>query len=238
MRAAGNRLLGVAAFAIGLPLQIEAQEAERCLVLCAPELKVEPTLTFENLGKRARLESGGAVSESGPETVFEIVVALDVPTQMPRVGLTLEAIVTPFKGTEEQPFSGRTAAELGVDEIRDNAVELEGELNVYLVQEDETGGWLSSHFDVVDQFSPGERPNATSTYTHKLDLELDTAVRPFGWLAEGHWLRNAETEVSLDYLATGRPRAGDMIGDELFLDDASPWSLSLVLVLPLAPFRP
>jgi hypothetical protein len=33
-------------------------------------------------------------------------------------------------------------------------------------------GWLTSHFDVVDQFSPAERPDATSAYTHKLDFEL------------------------------------------------------------------
>lgn len=238
VRAAGNGLLRVAALAMGFPLPIEAQEAERCSILCAPELKVEPTLTFENLGKHARIETDGVVTESGRETVFELVFALDVPTQLPRLGLTLEAIVTPFQRTSEQPFTGRTATELGVDRVRDNPVEIEAELNFYVVEEEQTGGWLSSHFDVVDQFSPGERPNITSVYTHKLDFELDTAVRPFGWLSEGHWLRNVETEVSLDYLATGLPQAGDTVGDELFLDDASPWSLSLVLVLPLAPLSP
>jgi hypothetical protein len=45
-------------------------------------------------------------------------------------------------------------------------------------------------------------------------------------------------ELSIDYVATGLPKAGDLIGDELFLDDASPWSLSLVFVLPLAPLDP
>ena len=30
----------------------------------------------------------------------------------------------------------------------------------------------------------------------------------------------------------------DLIGGELYLDDASPWSLSLVLVIPLAPLNP
>jgi len=32
--------------------------------------------------------------------------------------------------------------------------------------------------------------------------------------------------------------AGDDFGDVLYLDDESPWSLSLVLVLPLAPLNP
>ena len=33
-------------------------------------------------------------------------------------------------------------------------------------------------------------------------------------------------------------RVRDLIGDERFLDDASPWSLGLILVLPLAPLDP
>ena len=48
----------------------------------------------------------------------------------------------------------------------------------------------------------------------------------------------SRTEVSIDYVATGIPKAGDQFGDVLYLDDASPWSLSLVLVLPLAPLNP
>ena len=112
------------------------------------------------------------------------------------------------------------------------------ELNLDLVDSDQTGGWLSSHFDIVDKFSPAERPDATSAYTHKLNFELDTALRPFNSLPEGRWLRNLETEVSIDYVATGIPKAGDDFGDVLYLDDESPWSLSLVLVLPLAPLNP
>jgi hypothetical protein len=60
----------------------------------------------------------------------------------------------------------------------------------------------------------------------------------FSRLPEGHWLRNIEAEISLDYLATGLPKAGDTIDDERFLDNASPWSLSFVMVIPLAPLKP
>jgi hypothetical protein len=45
-------------------------------------------------------------------------------------------------------------------------------------------------------------------------------------------------EVSLDYLASGLPKAGDIVGDERFLDKASPWSLSFVFIFPLAPLNP
>ncbi len=230
-------LVGFAAVLL-MPALGEAQEGGSCAVLCIPELKIEPTITFENLGNRARVEVGGVVEETERETVFELIFAVGVPTEIPRVGLTFEVILIPFGSTSEHPFTGATAAELGRDDIRDNVVEIESELNLDLIDSDQTGGWLSSHFDIIDKFSPGERPDAVSVYTHKLNFELDTALRPFNWLAGGGWLSNVETEVSLDYTATGLPRAGDVIGDERFLDDASPWSLSLVLVLPLAPLDP
>jgi hypothetical protein len=40
---------------------------------------------------------------------------------------------------------------------------------------------------------------------------------------------------SLDYVATGLPKAGDIIDGRRFVDRASPWSFSLVFVLPVAP---
>jgi hypothetical protein len=44
-------------------------------------------------------------------------------------------------------------------------------------------------------------------------------------------------ETLLDYLATGLPRAGDVFPDgRRYLDDASHWSISFVIVLPVAPF--
>ncbi len=209
-----------AGFAAGLlvPALGAAQEVESCAVLCTPELKIEPTISFENLGNRARVEVAGVVEETQRETVFELLFAVGVPTEIPRVGLTFEAGWAAFSS--------------------DNLVALELELNLYLIESDQTGGWLSSHFDIVDKFSPAGRPNATSAYTHKLNFELDTALHPFNWLPEGRWLRNVETEVSIDYVATGIPKQGDQFGDVLYLDDESPWSLSLVLVLPLAPLNP
>jgi hypothetical protein len=90
----------------------------------------------------------------------------------------------------------------------------------------------------VDKFSPGDTPRAGSVYTHKLNFEWDTAFHLFNRLPEGHWLRNVELEVSLDYVATGLPKAGDRLGDERFLDRASPWSISFVTVMPFAPLAP
>jgi hypothetical protein len=200
-----------------------AQEHDQCTFLCAPELKIEPTFTIENLFNPARVETiedGVAVQtmRQGRDRVFELVVVADVPTEIPRVGFAFEAIFSPFRDETE--------------------VELELELNLAWLESEQTGGWVESHFDIIDKFSPAERPTDMSAYTHKLNFELDTAVFLFNALPEDNWLRNVELERSLDYVATGLPRAGNVIGKERFLDDASPWSFSLVFVFPLAPLSP
>lgn len=220
-------------------LPAQAQEENSCKWLCAPELKIEPTITFENFAARPQVvtfENGQPADTAAvaPEQAFEMIFALDVPTAIPRVGFTLEAIWTPFAKTDANLFTGSTASELG-EEVTDNPVELEAELNLTLLRPEDTGGWAEVHFDVVDKFSPAEDPDATDLYTHKLNLELDTGFAVFKWLPEENWLRDIELEGSLDYVATGLPDAGDRLGEELFLEKASPWSFSVVLVLPVAP---
>jgi hypothetical protein len=139
------------------------------------------------------------------DTVFETIFALDLSTPIPRVGITLEAITKPFSD--------------------ENDVELESELKLYWLESEQTGGWLSSHFDIVDKFSGAERATDTRAYTHKLNLELDTAVALFSRLPEDNWLHDVEIEGSLDYVATGLPRG------------ASRWSFSVVFVLPVVKGR-
>jgi hypothetical protein len=221
-----------------VPTPSAAQDKPRCVFLCAPELKIEPTWTIENIGRRGRVEADGIVEQTRRESVFELIFALDVPTTIPRVGLTFEAIFVPFGSTPDQPFTGASAADLGRLDIRDNGLEIESELNFDLFGTDRTGGWVSSHLDIVDKFSAGETPRAESVYTHKLNFEWDTAFHVFKRLPQERWLRNVEVEVSLDYLASGLPRAGDVVRNQRFVDDASPWSLSFVMVVPLAPLAP
>jgi hypothetical protein len=134
-------------------------------------------------------------------TVFETIFALDLSTPFPRVGVTLEAITKPFSD--------------------ENDVELESELKLYWLDADQTGGWVSSHFDVVDKFSGAERSTDTRAYTHKLNLELDTAVAVFNRLPDNHWLKDVELEGSLDYVATGLP------------EGSSRWSFSVVVAIPV-----
>ena len=208
----------IAAIALGTPLLAEAQESQPCRVICELAWKFEPTITVENLGNRHRvLTADGTVERARRERVFETVLALDMKTRKAWLGFTAEAIASPFSD--------------------DNDLELELESNFHWLTERMTRGWVTSHADVVDQFSPAERPGSRRAYTHKLDFELDTAVHPFTRLKEGSWLRGVEFETSLDYLATGLPRRGDVFDDgSRYLDKASPWSFSFVFIVPVAPF--
>jgi hypothetical protein len=211
-----RRAIGTAVLlgSLMLPQEAPAQSPEPCTVLCAPELLIEPTWTIENLAQRPRV-----VGDDGPEmrlpreNVFELVLALDVPTRWRRFGLTIESIFAPASD--------------------DNEVEVELEFNIHLLLPERTHGWVSSHFDIVDQFGPAARPH-NRAYAHRLDFELDTAVAVFK-KAGSAFLRSLEIEGSLDYLASGLPRRGDVIDGMLYLEPASPWSFSVVLVIPLAP---
>jgi hypothetical protein len=224
--------------ALLLAAPVQAQDEPRCAFLCAPELKIEPTFSVENLGRRPRVDVDGVVERASREVAFELILAVEVPTTIPRIGFTFEVAFAPFGDTSVHPFTGVPAADGGRGAIRDNGLDVEFELNVDLFDTDQTGGWVSSHVDLVDKFSPGETPRAGSVYTHKLNFEWDTAFHVFSRLPERNWLRNVEAEISLDYVATGLPKAGDLIGGERYVDDASPWSLSFVFVFPLAPLHP
>jgi len=232
-------LVTLAVLGAGSPAPAQSQ----CWFLCTPALKIEPTLTVEHLFGAARIEefAEGTVVDTTRqprETVFELILAVGVPTEIPRVSLTFETIFVPTGETENHPFTGMTAAEQGSRSLRDNGIEVELELNLSILDTEQTGGWIESHFDIVDKISPGETPDAASVYTHKLNFELDTAFLPFSRLRESYWLHHFEIEGSIDYVASGLPHAGDIVGTERYLDDASPWSFSLVGVIPLAPLVP
>jgi hypothetical protein len=198
-------------------LEAAGQTTPDCRLLCAPEFKVEPTVTFTNLfGSPRIVDEEGATTREPRETEFELILSLGVPTRASWLEFTVEAIFLPFD--------------------RESTPELEFETNFIWLSSDRTRGWVRSHFDVVDKFSPATRPTDRRAYTHKLNFELDTSVSVFNWLPEGKWLRGVELEGSLDSVATGLPKVGDRVDGKHYLDKASPWSFSLVVVVPVAPF--
>lgn len=200
---------------MGAP-QLFAQAPPTCRVLCTPEFKVEPTVTFSNVfGSPRIVDDQGTTTREPRETAFEVILSLGLQTRVSWLEFTVEAIFLPFAG-ESTP-------------------ELEFETNFIWLPAERTRGWLSSHFDVVDKFSAAERARDRRAYTHKLNFELDTSFSLFNWLPDGRWLRGVELEGSLDYVATGLPRAGDRAGGVRFIEKASPWSFSVVFVVPVAP---
>ena len=205
-------------FAVGLLNSSVAvgQTTPACHVLCAPEFNLEPTITFTKVFRAARIvDEHGTTTREPRETEFEVILSLGLPTRASWLEFTVEAIFLPLD--------------------RESTPELEFETNFIWLSGARTGGWLSSHVDIVDKFSPARRPTDRRAYTHKLNFELDTSVSVFNWLPEGEWLRGVELEGSLDYVATGLPTLGDRVDGGRFLDRASPWSFSLVVVIPIAP---
>jgi hypothetical protein len=205
------------AFAFALCLsEAAAQEPTPCRIFCAPEFNVEPTLTFTNLFGSPRVVVDDGIPAREPrEREFEIILSLGLPTRLSWFEFTVEAIFLPFD--------------------RESTPELEFEANFVWLPAERTRGWVSSHVDVVDKFSAAERLEDRRAYTHKLNLELDTSFAVFNWLPHGRWLKGVELEGSLDYVGTGLPKAGERVDGVRFLDNASPWSFSLVFVLPVAP---
>jgi hypothetical protein len=203
------------AVALAVTSPATAQEPERCRVLCSPEFSVEPTVTFTNLFGPPRVADEQGTTREERQTEFEVILSLGLPTRVPWLAFTVEAIVLPFE--------------------REGTPQIELESNFIWLPAERTRGWVGSHVDVVDKFSAAERPGDRRAYTHKLNVELDTSVSIFNWLPAGRWLRGVELEGSLDYVATGLPRRGDTFDGRTLLDDASPWSFSLVFVVPVAP---
>ena len=169
------------------------------------ELKFEPTMTFENLGKQARIlsQTGSSAPETiqtSSEAVFEMALAFGIPTFIPRIDFTFETIWKPFAKTSENLFTGQSSNSVG-SEIKDNLPGIETEINFSLFTFQETNGWVGAHFDVVDKYSPAQRPDDQKLYTHKLNLELDVAFAIFKWLKNESWLSEVELEGSFDYMA-------------------------------------
>ena len=54
------------------------------------------------------LEDGEVLGTGQPETetVFELILAVGIPTQIPRIGFTAETIFIPSGDTSTNPFTG------------------------------------------------------------------------------------------------------------------------------------
>lgn len=226
---------------LALPAAAEAQQEARCRFVCAPEVTFEPAVTVVNVFAAPRVVELGTEGTADTvrlerDAVVEWAVVVAVPTAIPRIGLSLQALWTPFENRNRNLYTGRTARQLDEEGVADNSVSLAAEINVTLLDREQTGGWIAAHLNLVDEFSPAARPEDDGLYTHKLGWGVDASVKVFREV-ESEWLRRVLVWGALDYVATGLPGAGDEVPDgrQIFLDDASPWSFSALVSLPLAP---
>jgi hypothetical protein len=79
-------IIGAASAALFSAVPAAAQNGPQpsCFILCAPELKIEPTFTTEHLAQRHRVEVDGVVERVSREQVFELIFTLDIPTERSR----------------------------------------------------------------------------------------------------------------------------------------------------------
>jgi hypothetical protein len=74
-----------------------AQHPAPCRVLCGPEFKVEPTITFSNLfGSPRIIDDDGTTSRERCETAFEVILSFGIPTRASWPEFTVEGIFLPF----------------------------------------------------------------------------------------------------------------------------------------------
>src|SRR5262245_46384138 len=90
-------ILGAALWYVLAPTTAQAQ---KCFFLCAPDLKIEPTFTWENLSRPRIAETdaqGNTVEKkTDRERIFETVIAVGIPTTVPRISFNFETIIKPF----------------------------------------------------------------------------------------------------------------------------------------------
>jgi hypothetical protein len=134
----------VVATLVATPSIAFAQDAAQCRFICEVAWKVEPTITIENLVNRHRVVApDGIVERLNRERVFEVVLAVDMTTRIPWLGLTAEAITSPFND--------------------DNVVELEFESNFYWLTESMTRGWVTSQGRTIACTASGASGTTTSS---------------------------------------------------------------------------
>ena len=209
----------------------------RCRILCAPTVDLMPGVIHTHLfgGPRVRSLSTGSERRLPSASDFELIFAVASQTAVPRLTLFGSVQWLPNVDQQRNPYTLYTAGELG-GPVHANAPTATFGLSGALLQASQTQGWADLAANVGDQFSQAARPDDRSSHTHKLDLELIAHVHALAWVPAATYLHRVTIYGILDYVATGLPRADDIVpqGRE-FLTAARPAALILGLALPITP---
>lgn len=210
-----------------------------CRNICAPQLLFRagairshvfggPTVTDLTTGATHRLVS---------RTSLQLQFLLTAATLFPRTHVNLAVQWLPNARATTNPFTEYSASDEG-STIHANTPSVAMNVSIDALTAKETGGWLGVSGYAGDLFSTASQPGDNSDYTHKLDVGLAGSLDIFNWLPASDWAHGAVSAYAiLDYVATGLPRAGDVVpkGVRRFDTAARPAAFIAGIAVRLAP---
>lgn len=216
------------------------QGGKSCTIICAPTVifGIGEDRTHVFGGPTVRNDSTGVVSKVPSQSVMLLQFVSIAKTAVPHLQLYVSATWLPTARSRANPFTEYTANQVGEDRIRANEMTLSGGAMIELLPKDATKGWFGVNGYFADLLSPAARPSDASAYTHKLDLGALALLYPFAGLDSTSALRKSGifATLTLDYVATGLPRAGDTVPKgRTFLTAAKPAALIGTIAIPVAP---
>jgi len=230
-------VLSVAVVLAAAPTNAGAQTP--CHSICAP------TLLFRAGAIRSHIFGGptvtdlttGATHTIASRTNLQLQFLLTAATLLPRTHVNLAVQWLPNARATTNPFTEYSASDDG-STIHANTPSVAMNVSVDAITPKETAGWLGISGYAGDLFSTASRPGDNSDYTHKLDVGLAGTIDIFNWLPPTDWAHNAVSAYAiLDYVATGLPKAGDVVpkGVRRFDTAARPAALIAGVAVRLAP---
>lgn len=223
------------------PSIVAAQQRQHhCSSICTPSVSLNVAVLRSHIfgGPQVRTLATGRVSRIPSTSNLELQLFVAAPTVIPHVGLFFTTQWLPNAEARSNPFTEYSATALG-GTVRANmpSVTLGGDLQ--LVPKTSTGGALAVVLYAGDLFSQASRPHDRSAYTHKLDLGGYVTLYPFFALPKRSPLARTGLYLyaTLDYVATGLPKAGDEVpaGERVYVTGARPAALVAGAGFPIAP---
>lgn len=221
----------------GAPAIVLAQSP--CHSICAPQLLFRAGAIRSHLfgGPTVTDLATGAVHKLASRTNLQLQLLATAATLLPRTHVNLAVQWLPNARATTNPFTEYSASDEG-STIHANTPSVAMNVSVDALTTKETAGWLGVSGYAGDLFSTASQPGDNSDYTHKLDLGVVGSLDIFNWLPPSDWAHDAVAAYAmLDYVATGLPRAGDVVpkGVRRFDTAARPAALIAGITVRLAP---
>ena len=233
--------IGAAGLLVAVALApADAQQSKPCTVICAPTVAFNVAADKSHVfgSPTVRNDTTGALSKLPSTTNLELQFFTSAKTRIAPLSVFFAVTWLPTAKTRANPFTEYTANQVGED-IRSNTVTLSMGGIGEIVPAKLTKGYLALDAYAGDLLSPAARPGDASSYTHKLDLGAFGLLYPFAGADSSSAARKSGfyAFATLDYVATGLPKAGDDVpkGVRTFVTSAKPAALIIGVGMPVAP---